>query len=72
MDAPLDLVELDDVRDMSSLCRVVPLLAIQHPRVPSNTSLAEIRGRCRELLLMTVVTLTSMPPSHISLHALHW
>jgi hypothetical protein len=52
---------------MSSPCRGVPLPAIQHPRVPSNTSLARIRGRCRELLPMTVVTLTCMPPSHTSL-----
>jgi hypothetical protein len=51
---------------MSCPCRVVPLLAIQHPYVPSNTSLAEIRGRCHELLPMTVVTLTCMPPSHTS------
>jgi hypothetical protein len=34
--------------------------------VPSNASLAEICGRCRELLPMTVVTLTCMPPSHTS------
>jgi hypothetical protein len=51
---------------MSSPSRVVPLPAIQHPRVPSNTSLAEIRRRCHELLPMTVVTLTSMPPFHTS------
>jgi hypothetical protein len=51
---------------MSSPCRVMPLPAIQHPRVPSNTSLVEIRGRCRELLPMTVVTLTCIPPSHTS------
>jgi ribosomal protein L40E len=41
---------------MSSPFRVVPLLAIQHPRVHSNTSLVEICGRCRELIPMTVVT----------------
>jgi hypothetical protein len=51
---------------MSNPCRVVSLPVIQHPRVPSNTSLAEIRGRCHELLPVTVVTLTSMPPSHTS------
>jgi hypothetical protein len=51
---------------MLSLSRVVPLLAIQHPRVPSNTSLAEIRGRCRELLPMIVVTPTCMAPSYTS------
>jgi hypothetical protein len=51
---------------MSSPSRVVPLPAIQHPRVSSNTSLVEIRGRCRELLPITVVTLTCMPPSHTS------
>jgi hypothetical protein len=51
---------------MSSPCRVVPLPAIQHPRVPSNTSLAEIHGICRELLPMTVVTITCTPPSHTS------
>jgi hypothetical protein len=51
---------------MSSLSRVVPLLAIQHPWVPSNTSLAEICGRSRELLPMMVVTLTCMPPFHTS------
>jgi hypothetical protein len=51
---------------MSSLSRVVPLPAIQHPRVPSNTSLAEIHGRCHELLPMTVVTPTCMPPFHTS------
>jgi hypothetical protein len=44
----------------------VPLPAIQHPRVPSNTSFTEIRGRCRELLLMMVVTPTCMPPFHTS------
>jgi hypothetical protein len=49
---------------MSSPSRVVPLSVIQHPRVPSNTSLAEIRGRCRELLTMMVVTPTCMPPFH--------
>jgi hypothetical protein len=51
---------------MSNPCRVVPLPVIQYPRVASNTSLAEIRGRCRELLPMMVVTLTKMPPSHTS------
>jgi hypothetical protein len=55
------------IRDMGCYTsRVVPLSAIQHPRVPSNTFLAEIRGRCRELLPKTVVTPTSMPPSHTS------
>jgi hypothetical protein len=51
---------------MSNLCRAVPLPVIQYPRVASNTSLAMIRGRCRELLPMMVVTLTCMPPSHTS------
>jgi hypothetical protein len=51
---------------MSSPSRVVPLPAIQHLWVPSNTSLAEIRGRCRELLPMTVITPTCMPPFHTS------
>jgi hypothetical protein len=51
---------------MSSLSQAVPLPAIQHPWVPSSTSLAEIRGRCHELLPMTVVTPTSMPPFHTS------
>jgi hypothetical protein len=55
-----------DVWDVSSPCLVVPLPAIQHLRVPSNTSLAKIRGKCHELLPMTVVTLTCMPPSHTS------
>jgi hypothetical protein len=49
---------------MSSLSQVVPLSAIQHPRVPSNTSLADIRGRCHELLPMMVVTPICMPPFH--------
>jgi hypothetical protein len=51
---------------MSNPCRVVPFPAIQHPWVPSNTSLAEIHERCRELLPVMVVTLTCMPPSHTS------
>jgi hypothetical protein len=51
---------------MSSLFRVAPLLAIQNPRVPSSTSSAEIRGRCRELLPTTVVTPTCMPWFHTS------
>jgi hypothetical protein len=51
---------------MSNPCRAVPLPVIQHPRVLSNTSLAAIRGRYRELLPMMVVTLTCMPPSHTS------
>jgi hypothetical protein len=51
---------------MSNPCRAVPLPAIQHPRVPSNTYLTAICGRCRELPPMTVVTLTCMPPSHTS------
>jgi hypothetical protein len=51
---------------MSSLSLVVPLPTIQHPRVSSNTSLPEIRGRCRELLPMMVVTPTCMPPFHTS------
>jgi hypothetical protein len=44
----------------------VPLPIIQHPQVPSNTYLAEIRGRCHELLPMTVVTTTCIPPFHTS------
>jgi hypothetical protein len=55
-----------DVWDMSNPCRAVPLPVIQYPRVASNTSLATIRGRCRELLPMMVVTLTYLPPSHTS------
>jgi hypothetical protein len=51
---------------MSSPSRVVLLPAIQHPRVPSNTFLAEIHGRCHELLPMTVVTPTFTPPFHTS------
>jgi hypothetical protein len=51
---------------MLSPSRVVPLPTIQYPRVPSNTSLAEICGRYRQLLPMTVVTPTCMPPSHTS------
>jgi hypothetical protein len=51
---------------MSNLCRAVPLPVIQYARVASNTSLAAIRGRCRELLPIMVVTLTCMPPSHTS------
>jgi hypothetical protein len=51
---------------MSSPSRVVSLSAIQHPRVPSNTTLAEICGRCHELLPMTVVTPTCMPLFHTS------
>jgi hypothetical protein len=51
---------------MSSPSRVVPLPAIQHPRVPSNTSLVEICERCRELLPMMVVTPTCMSPFHTS------
>jgi hypothetical protein len=51
---------------MSNTCRAVPLPVIQYPRVASNTSLAVIHGRCRELLPMMVVTLTCMPPSHTS------
>jgi hypothetical protein len=51
---------------MSSPSRVVPLPVIQYPWVPSNTSLAEIRGRCHELLPMTVVTPTCMPPFYTS------
>jgi hypothetical protein len=49
---------------MSNLCRAVPLPVIQYPRVASNTSLATICGIYRELLPMTVVTLTCMPHSH--------
>jgi hypothetical protein len=51
---------------MSSPSRVVPLPAIQHPLMPSNTSLAEICGRCHELLPMIVVTPTCMPHFHTS------
>jgi hypothetical protein len=46
---------------MSSLFRGVPLSVIEHPRVPSSTSLAEICGRCHELLPTTVVILACMP-----------
>jgi hypothetical protein len=51
---------------MSKLLRAVQLPVIQHPRVPSSTSLANIHGSCHELLLMTVVTLTCMPRFHTS------
>jgi hypothetical protein len=51
---------------MSSPFRVVPLSAIQHPQVPSSTSLAEIHGRCHELLPMMVVTPTCLPRFHTS------
>jgi hypothetical protein len=51
---------------MSNPCRAVPLPVIQYPRVASSTSLAEIRGRCRELLPKMVITITCMPPSHTS------
>jgi hypothetical protein len=51
---------------MSSPSQAVPLPAIRHPWVPSNTSLVEIRARCRELLPMTVVTPICMPPFHTS------
>jgi hypothetical protein len=51
---------------MSNPCRAVSLPAIQHPWVPSNTSLAKICGRCHELLPMMTVTLTCMPHSHTS------
>jgi hypothetical protein len=51
---------------MSNPCRAVPLPIIQYSRVASNTSLAAIRGRCRELLPMMVLALTCMPPSHTS------
>jgi hypothetical protein len=45
---------------------VVPFPVIQHPRVPSSTSLVEICGRCRELLPTMVVTPTCMPRFHTS------
>jgi hypothetical protein len=51
---------------MSNLTRVVPFLVIPHPRVPSSSSLAMTRGRCRGLLLMTVVTPAYMPRFHTS------
>jgi hypothetical protein len=78
--APLDLIELDrlapcdmtllvqDLHRMFGICQICfewcPLLAIQHPRVPSNTSLTEIHGRCRELLPMAVVNPACMSPFH--------
>jgi hypothetical protein len=51
---------------MSSLLRVVPLLAIQHPCVLSSTSLTKICGRCRELLPTTVVIPACMSHFHTS------
>jgi hypothetical protein len=51
---------------MSNLTRVVPLLVIPHPRVPSSTSSAATHERCRGLLPMTVVTPAYMPRSHTS------
>jgi hypothetical protein len=51
---------------MSNLTRVVPLLVIPHPRVPSSTSSAMTHGKCRGLLPMTVVTPAYMPRFHTS------
>jgi hypothetical protein len=51
---------------MSNLTRGVLLLILQHPLVPSSTSLAVIRGRCHGLLPTTVVILACMPPFHTS------
>jgi hypothetical protein len=51
---------------MSIPSRVVLHPAIQHPRVPSSTSLAEIRGRCHELLRTIMVIPACMPPFHTS------
>jgi hypothetical protein len=53
-------------RDMSNLTRVVSLPVIPHPRVPSSTFLAVIRGRCCGVLPFTVVTPACMPRFHIS------
>jgi hypothetical protein len=46
---------------MSNLTRVVPLLVIPHPRVPSSTSSAATHEICRGLLPMTMVTPAYMP-----------
>jgi hypothetical protein len=51
---------------MSNLFQAVPLPVIQHPWVPSSTSLAKIHRRCCELLPSMVVTLTCMPQFHTS------
>jgi hypothetical protein len=51
---------------MSNLTRAVPLLEIQHPRVPSSTSSATICERCHGLLPMTMVTPAYMPRFHTS------
>jgi hypothetical protein len=53
-------------RDMPNLTRVVPLPVIPHPQVPSSTSSAMTRGRCRGLLPMTVVTPAYMSRLHTS------
>jgi hypothetical protein len=69
--APCDMTLLVQYLDQMfgiclSLCRVVPLSAIQHPQVSSSTFLTKIRGRCHEHLLTTVVTPTCMPWFHTS------
>jgi hypothetical protein len=51
---------------MSNLTQVVPPAVIPHLWVPSSTSSAVARERCRELLLMMVVTPAYMPRFHTS------
>jgi hypothetical protein len=66
-DTTLLVQDLDRMfQDMSSLLRVTPLSAIQHPRLPSSTSLAKIRGRCHELLPTAGVIIGCMPQFHTS------
>jgi hypothetical protein len=55
-----------NAQDVSNLTQVVPPPVIPHPRVPSSTSSAATRGRCRGLLPMTMVTLAYMPRFHTS------
>jgi hypothetical protein len=54
-----------DAWDRSNLPRAVLLPAILYPRVPSSTSSTATCGRCRELLLTTVITPTCMPRFHL-------
>jgi hypothetical protein len=51
---------------MSNLTRLVPLLVVPHPWVPSSTSSVATYGKCHGPLPMTVVTLAYMPRFHTS------
>jgi hypothetical protein len=65
--APCGMVLLiQDLDRMLGLRRVVPLLVIQHPRVPLYTSLAVTHGRYRAPLPMMVAVPACMLRSHIS------